>query len=75
MNSTEQPKRGWWWAPGTRKAHYYEAGQAKSLCTRYMSFLADVIAHEANDTGDDSPDNCAACVKMVAKLRKREAVQ
>lgn len=72
----EHATRGWFWPPsGTRKAHYFN-GSGQAVCVKYMLWpgvFEDLHPRNFEDHGDDSPDNCAACKKAVAKLREAEA--
>ena len=65
---SDEDFRGWWWSPNSRKAHYFD-NDGRSVCRKFMVLIVDVLRREAQDTGDESPDNCAACKKKVAKLR------
>lgn len=64
--------RGWWWSPNARRAHYFH-GNTVSLCRKLGFVDAELLRREAQDHGDNSPDNCAECKRRVAKLRAREA--
>lgn len=52
---------GWAWPPAARKAHYYLAGEAISVCGTWMY----TGAREDSATG---PDDCAKC-KRIVKVR------
>jgi len=56
---------GWVWFINTRKAHYVK--ESKSLCRRYM-----YLGSSFEQGKDDSPDNCSACKKKLAKLKAKE---
>lgn len=57
-NTVEIPDRtGWNWLINATKWHYFVNGT--SLCGRYFTFARDGY-QEGND---NSPDNCATCVK------------
>lgn len=54
-----------WARPGlSRKFHYFPAGELRSLCNRWL-FAGDY----REDEYDDHEDNCAACMRRVAKHR------
>lgn len=61
MNADE----GWGWPLLSKKAHYFINGLA--LCRRWA--YAGPLEHGK----DDSPDNCAACRKILSKSRKKVA--
>jgi len=54
---------GWAGSYGSRKWHYFVKG--RSLCRRF-GLISKVKLELGND---DSPDNCAACMKKL-KARK-----
>ncbi len=58
---------GWNYLINSPKWHFFKA-DGRSLCGRWLTFARD---HHAS--GDDSPDNCAACKKKVVKLREQAA--
>lgn len=47
------------------KYHWFNEGEARSLCLRWAAF--DFQPREQGK--DDSPDNCAECKRRLAKLR------
>jgi hypothetical protein len=60
----DENKEGWGPPSQSRKWHYFISG--RSLCGKFGWFDKDPL-----DTGNDnSPDNCAACKKKLAKLKK-----
>jgi hypothetical protein len=66
----EKPeRRGWWWSPNSRKAHYFrESIGGRAICGGFLVFATGILFHEAQDNAHASPDNCAAC------KRKRKAL-
>jgi hypothetical protein len=58
--------RGWTWLYNARKWHYFIDG--RSLCKRWVCFDT-----ELQDTTPESPDNCVACYKALARMRSRDA--
>ena len=61
---TEQ--EGWTWLTNSRKWHYFK-GSRRSLCGRFLLMGKMDDLEEGND---DSPDNCAACRRKLAKIRE-----
>jgi len=54
---------GWTWLWNSRKRHYFLDG--RSLCGRFL-----LLGHpELKHSNDDSPDNCTACRRKLAKKR------
>lgn len=56
---------GWGWPPASRKAHYFVAGDARSICGGwlYTGELEDV------QTGA-SADDCKKCARLSAKRKE-----
>jgi len=52
-----------WGFPRSRKAHYFVDGM--SLCNKYGFYRGSL-----EQGNDDSPDNCAACRRKLAKRKK-----
>ena len=61
---SERINEGWTWLVNSRKWHYFTQDKL-SLCGKFM--LLSLGALEAGN--DDSPDNCAACKKKLAKRK------
>ncbi len=62
---TEQKlKEGWGIPTMSRKAHYFV--DMNSLCRKW-GFYNGVL----EQGGDDSPDNCAACMKALPKHQQK----
>lgn len=59
-------KEGWGFPMNSRKAHYFVDGV--SLCRKWGFFFGRFL----EQGNDNSPDNCAACMKA---LPKHQAVQ
>lgn len=59
----EKNKEGWTWLQNSPKWHYFVDG--RSLCRRFMLFGNP----ELEQGKDESPDNCAACMKALLKHR------
>lgn len=56
-----------WGKPGlARKWHYFV--KARSLCGGWIFW-----SHNLEQGNDNSPDNCAACKRKLAKLREKES--
>lgn len=55
---------GWTYLLNSRKWHYFINGI--SLCRKFML----ISRPELEQGNDDSPDNCAACRKKLAKSKK-----
>lgn len=56
---------GWGFPGASRKAHYFKAGQAFSLCSKWMYTgprETEVVA---------SPDDCAICTRSLAKQKSK----
>lgn len=53
--------QGWAWPLNSRKAHWFAAGSATSICGRWMFF------GRREDTKHNSPDNCRECVRRREK--------
>lgn len=60
-----EPKEGWGNPLTSKKWHYFSQG--RSLCGRWAFWGELIIGH------DDSPDNCTACKKRLAKEKATEA--
>lgn len=61
--STLEP--GWAFpAPTARKAHYFLAGDARSLCGRWGWRTASM----ADDQRDDQPDKCQLCRERLVRM-------
>ena len=56
--------KGWGWPGASRKAHYFIG--AMSLCRKWM-YTGPLTANQ----GASSPDDCAACTKLLAKLEAK----
>lgn len=59
----EKLKEGWGF-PGTSKAHYFV--NATSLCRRWGFYFGPL-----EQGNDNSPDNCAACMKGLVKKKAK----
>lgn len=59
MSNTEQTE-GWGFPTLSRKAHYFV--DTMSLCRKYGFYRGPL-----EQGNDDSPDNCAVCMKRLAK--------
>ena len=57
-------KEGWTWLTNAIKWHYFREGQ--SLCKKYMLLGSGELELGNNN----SPDNCAACKKVLIKEDK-----
>jgi hypothetical protein len=68
QSETAEDKQGWAWLTNSSKPHYFI--DRLSICGKWMA----PGVNEFNDdpSFDNSPDNCAACVKKVAKMRSKE---
>lgn len=53
---------GWGFPLNARRAHYYPAGELRSLCGTSM------YGGSREDSNHDSADNCAQCRKRRARL-------
>jgi hypothetical protein len=58
---------GWGHLDNTYKWHYWAEGDVRSLCRKWGYFRRP----ELGQGGDDSPDNCAACAKRLAKRKAK----
>lgn len=67
MAETAQDKQQGWGKPANSRKFHYFLGNGYSLCGRWL-FFGDGL----EDEYDDHTDNCAACMREVAKLRKAE---
>lgn len=67
-------KRGWWWSPNSKKAHYFERGDngGRSICRGFLVFATDILDREVQDNNDSSTDNCAKCKRLVIKMREQQ---
>lgn len=52
---------GWAFVGIARKAHYFPAGEHRSLCGRYGMWTDE----GRDDDNHDSPDNCVACRRRL----------
>lgn len=59
-------RRGWGWVARKRRAHYFIRSQTSVCGNAQQSWWT-----ELEDDLHDSPDNCAACMKIVAALPKK----
>lgn len=57
-------KEGWGFGAGSQKAHYFREGL--SLCRRWGFYYGPLEQGK-----DDSPDNCAACMKALAQRKAK----
>lgn len=65
-------KRGWWWSPNSRKAHFFvEEEGGRAICGGFLVFATAILFAEASDTFHQSPDNCAACKRKRETMVKR----
>ncbi|MBA7529732.1 hypothetical protein ES705_21931 [subsurface metagenome] len=60
----DEIKEGWGFPAESRKAHYFV--DSMSLCRRWGFYSGPL-----EQGNDDSPDNCAACAKELAKRKDR----
>lgn len=58
----KEGKEGWGFPGQSRKAHYFVDGTA--LCRKWGFYRGPV-----DQGNDDSPDNCSACMKALAKKK------
>lgn len=58
---------GWGWIKNSPKWHYFIDG--RSLCGRWAYF-----DRELEQENDESPDNCTACKKALAKRKAKQAL-
>ncbi|KKN21706.1 hypothetical protein LCGC14_0922460 [marine sediment metagenome] len=56
-------KEGWTWLRNSPKWHCFIDG--RSICKKFMLW----INPELEQGKDDSPDNCKACMKALAKRK------
>ena len=76
MTDTQQPPRneprseGWNWLSNSRKWHYFRDG--RSLCQQYMLLGSNADAQTGNDM---SPDNCAACRRVLLREIKQAELE
>ena len=61
-------KEGWAACYGSRKWHYFVL--YRSLC-RNFGLVSNVELEQGNDR---SPDNCAACMKKLAKRNEKRVI-
>jgi len=61
-------KQGWTYLYNSPKWHYFDSENGgRSLCGRWMLFsLGDL-----ESGNDNSPDNCKACAKKLAKRNEK----
>lgn len=64
--ATERLAQGWWFALNSRKAHYYEKGEIRSICGKQMTFGS---RPGTEDDNHDSADNCAACKRQLPAVQ------
>lgn len=57
-------------SPTARSFHYFQEGNARSLCRRWLFFGNDPRVYE--DTMHDHPDNCKVCKERYAALPYEE---
>lgn len=60
----DNPPQGWGFPLNSRKAHYFKAGSATSICRKWLYF------GDRQDDKHASPDNCVECKRR----REREAI-
>ena len=60
----EKPKEGWAFPGTSKKAHYFV--DATSLCRKWGFYFGPL-----EQGNDNSPDNCAACMKALAKRKAK----
>lgn len=65
----QEGKRGWNYLVNSPKWHYFV--DARSLCGRWLGL--GLSGHDDDPLSDDHPQNCAACMKKVAKMRAKTA--
>ena len=65
---TAGSEKGWNWLSNTPKWHYFLDG--RSLCGKWLGLGLGKTCDDDPKT-DNSPDNCAACRKKVAKVREK----
>jgi hypothetical protein len=58
-------KEGWTYLLNSRKWHYFTDEENKSLCGKFMLLSLP----ELEQGNDESPDNCAACKRALAKRK------
>ena len=65
-----EDRRGWGWPADAKKAHYFILKYGE----QWNTSLCDRWAYGGNleDSNDDSPDNCKACLRKLKKMRERE---
>lgn len=61
---TEQQTEGWYGPPRSRKFHYFR--NARSLCGKWMVFVADSQVPWGVALGPATQD-CAACTKKLSE--------
>lgn len=64
----EHPTYGWWFPPGSRKAHYKPEGGDRSLCRHWGFFGAPPAGIFEADSGP-SPDDCKQCRRKMEVAR------
>jgi len=64
--SEAQKDEGWAFPGNSRKAHYFV--DARSLCRKWGFYLGSL-----EKGNDDSPDNCVACMRALAKRQKNNS--
>ena len=57
---------GWAQPGGGRKFHYFMAGDATSICRKWM-----LLSPDRFDENDESHFNCEPCKRLVRKLRAK----
>lgn len=61
-------KAGWNWITGAHKWHYF-GEDGRSLCGKYLKLFGN---DGSEDSRDDHPDSCRACVRKVSKYREEQ---
>jgi len=62
IETQEKPKEGWGFPRLSKKAHYFVDTMA--LCRKWGFYTGPL-----EQGNDKSPDNCAACMKALAKRK------
>lgn len=68
MSASEEIKEGWGFPTGSRKAHYFVKGM--SLCGKWGFYFGSL-----EQGNDDSPDNCAECVRRLKKRKESHGLK
>lgn len=61
-------KEGWGFPGTSKKAHYFV--DSMSLCRKWGFYYGSL-----EQGNDDSPDNCAACIRELAKRKVKQRRQ